>query len=296
MVTAGCAPRAAVAAVEARLAAAGCPDADFDARELFRLACGRDPRLADRPLTPEQAARLEALCARVLNHAALTICLHGSEEAAAQLRTLLPESLFAAAERAPARPYAEPLAAPCNEAFVIDGGVNYAVLAWPMARRSERAVLARVMSYEYLWHEIREVGGAYGTGMNPLEGAEALYTFRDPRLAESYATFAAAPAALAGRDYTEKDLTDAIIGAVSKLDTPRKPRAEALEVERHFFCGETDAMRAADRAALCAMDAGALKAQASALPEAMARGVRVAFGSRASIEAAKELFDRVEEL
>ena len=52
-----------------------------------------------------------------------------------------------------------------NEAFIIDGGVNYDVLVWPMERRLERKVLARVMSYEYLWHNIREVGGAYGTGM-----------------------------------------------------------------------------------------------------------------------------------
>ncbi len=34
-----------------------------------------------------------------------------------------------------------------------------------MERRSDRKALARVMSYEYLWHNIREVGGAYGTGM-----------------------------------------------------------------------------------------------------------------------------------
>ncbi|MFR9068247.1 MAG: hypothetical protein ACLVJH_16660 [Faecalibacterium prausnitzii] len=45
-----------------RLTAAGCPDADFDARELFRLATGRDVRLSDRPLTAEQAAALEVLC------------------------------------------------------------------------------------------------------------------------------------------------------------------------------------------------------------------------------------------
>ena len=57
-------PRAAVREVEQRLTAAGCPDADFDARELFRLATGRDVRLSDRPLTAEQAAALEALCTR----------------------------------------------------------------------------------------------------------------------------------------------------------------------------------------------------------------------------------------
>ena len=51
MVIAGLTPREAVRAVEARLSAAGCPDADYDARELFRVAAGRDARLSDRVLT-----------------------------------------------------------------------------------------------------------------------------------------------------------------------------------------------------------------------------------------------------
>ena len=53
-------PREAVRAVEARLSAAGCPDADYDARELFRVAAGRDARLSDRVLTTEEAEKLEA--------------------------------------------------------------------------------------------------------------------------------------------------------------------------------------------------------------------------------------------
>ena len=64
MVTAGMQPRESLREVEARLTAAGCPDADFDAGELFRLVTGQDARLADRPLTAEQAAKLEALTAR----------------------------------------------------------------------------------------------------------------------------------------------------------------------------------------------------------------------------------------
>ena len=64
MVSAGMQPREALREVEARLTAAGCPDADFDAGELFRLVTGQDARLADRSLTAEQAAKLEALTAR----------------------------------------------------------------------------------------------------------------------------------------------------------------------------------------------------------------------------------------
>lgn len=64
MVNEGMQPREALREVEARLTAAGCPDADFDAGELFRLVTGQDARLADMPLTAEQAAKLEALTAR----------------------------------------------------------------------------------------------------------------------------------------------------------------------------------------------------------------------------------------
>ena len=64
MVNAGMQPREALREVEASLTAAGCPDADFDAGELFRLVTGQDARLADRPLTAEQAAKLEALTVR----------------------------------------------------------------------------------------------------------------------------------------------------------------------------------------------------------------------------------------
>ena len=241
-------------------------------------------------------ARLDALRTEVLQNAQLTVSLYGSEDALAKLRSLLPGSRFAAEGRREAVPYTEPLTPPVNEAFIIDGGVNYDVLVWPMERRSDRKVLARVMSYEYLWHNIREVGGAYGTGMLSSDGVEYLYTYRDPHVKESYDTFAKGPAELAARDYTEKDLNDFIVGTVAKLDTPRKPRAEARETDRRFFCGITDEMMTADRKALCAVDAELLKAQAAELGAAMATGTRVVFGSKDAVEAAKDLFDTVETL
>ena len=238
-------------------------------------------------------ARLDALRTEVLQNAQLTVSLYGSEDALAKLRSLLPGSRFAAEGRREAVPYTEPLTPPVNEAFIIDGGVSYDVLVWPMERRSDRKVLARVMSYEYLWHNIREVGGAYGTGMLSSDGVEYLYTYRDPHVKESYDTFAKGPAELAARDYTEKDLNDFIVGTVAKLDTPRKPRAEARETDRRFFCGITDEMMTADRKALCAVDAELLKAQAAELGAAMATGTRVVFGSKDAVEAAKDLFDTV---
>ena len=140
------------------------------------------------------------------------------------------------------------------------------------------------------------MGGAYGTGMLCADGIEFLYTYRDPHLRESYDTFAAAPAALAARDYTVRDLDEFIVGTAAKLDTPRKARAAARELDHRYFCGITDEMRTADRKALCSVDAALLKAQAAALSDVLSGGVRVAFGSKDAVEAAKDLFDRVETL
>ena len=240
--------------------------------------------------------KLDALRTEVLQHAELTVSLYGSEDALAKLRTLLPDSRFAAEGRAAAKPYVEPLTPPVNEAFIIDGGVNYDVQVWPMERRSDRKALARVMSYEYLWHNIREVGGAYGTGMLTRAQTEGLYTYRDPHLAESYETFAKAPEVLAGREYTEKDLTEFIVGAVSEMDSPKKPNAEAKELDRRYFCGITDAMLAADRKAMCSVTAETIRAQAADLADRMANATRVAFGSKDAVEAGKQLFDRIETL
>lgn len=241
--------------------------------------------------------KMEELWKSVLKKNALTVSLHGSDAALDTLKKLLPGSAFAAEKRGEAKPYTEELTAPVNEAFIIDGGVNYDVLVWPMERRLERKVLARVMSYEYLWHNIREVGGAYGTGMvTQNDGTEYLYTYRDPHLKESYETFAKGPAELAGRDYTGKDMNEFIVGAAAKLDTPRKPREEAASTDCKYFCGITDEMTAAERKSLCSVDAAALKAEAADLSVRMEKGVRVVFGSKEAVEAAKELFDRVETL
>lgn len=59
---AGLAPRAALRRAKDALAAAGCPDPEFDARELLRLVLDADPRLAEAPLTARQAGRFAALC------------------------------------------------------------------------------------------------------------------------------------------------------------------------------------------------------------------------------------------
>ena len=180
---------------------------------------------------------------------------------------------------------------------MIQGGVNYDVLAWPNGDPSPaRKVLAQVMSYEYLFQALREKGGAYGAGMLNRAAYELFYTYRDPHAAGSYRRFAEGPAAVAGMVFGPEALSECIVGTVAQVDPPRKPRQQALEADRRYFCGVTPAMAAADRAALCGVTGPWLQAEAAALADKTARGVRCTFGSKDAIERAKELFDTVEVL
>ena len=260
--------------------------------DMYRFVC----RLLEQRDWPALLARLEAVRNKLLRRCSLTVCCHGSAAACQRLRELLPGSVFAGQGRAPARPYHEPLPPARNEAFLIQGGVNYDVLAWPMNGDAARKVLSRVMSYEYLWQTIREQGGAYGAGMLSRAEFELIYTYRDPHAAGSYRKFAQGPAVLAAKEYTPESLSECIVGTVAQVDSPRKPRQQALEADRRYFCGVTGPIAAADRAAMCGVTAEWLRQQAGSLAGQMARGVRCTFGSREAIQRAGDLFDTVEDL
>lgn len=63
-IKAGLPLHSAMKAVEAQLLAAGCPEPDVDARELVRLAAGRDPLLSEAVLTEPQAEKLNEITCR----------------------------------------------------------------------------------------------------------------------------------------------------------------------------------------------------------------------------------------
>ena len=86
------------------------------------------------------------------------------------------------------------------------------------------------------------------------------------------------------------------MGTVAQVDPPRKPRQQALEADRRYFCGVTQEMSVEDRAAICGVTGPWLRQEAGQLADQMARGVRCAFGSREAIQRAEGLFDTVETL
>lgn len=105
------------------------------------------------------------------------------------------------------------------EGIVIPSGVSYsgAVLAEKTENKGLWDVLSTLMTYEYLWNEVRVKGGAYGTGTgtNSL-GETAFYSFRDPSPDLSLQTYAKSADFL--KEYCAKkpDITQYIISTIAR--------------------------------------------------------------------------------
>lgn len=82
----------------------------------------------------------------------------------------------------------------------------------------------------HLHKEIREKGGAYGCGASysPSSGNYYLYSFRDPHLAKTVATFHKSIEKIHAGKFTERDLEEAKFGVMQSIDAPIPPGNRAI--------------------------------------------------------------------
>lgn len=91
-------------------------------------------------------------------------------------------------------------------------------------------VLGEYLGNGFLHSAIREKGGAYGGGAS-YDGETAafrFYSYRDPRLEETFADFDASLDWLLNDKHEERLLEEAILGVISRIDKPGSPAGEAI--------------------------------------------------------------------
>ena len=99
-------------------------------------------------------------------------------------------------------------------------------------------VLANVLNYQYLWNEIRVLGGAYGCGFLGRDSGElCFYTYRDPQPGRSLDVFDGAAAFLRTFCKGNPDLTGPILASVANLDPLLNTESRISVVEGRFFRG-----------------------------------------------------------
>lgn len=88
-------------------------------------------------------------------------------------------------------------------------------------------LLRIILSYDYLWINVRVKGGAYGCMNTFLRSGEGYFvSYRDPNLSDTLDVYDRIPEYIKSFSPDERDMTKYIIGTFSALDTPMNPEAK----------------------------------------------------------------------
>ena len=101
-------------------------------------------------------------------------------------------------------------------------------------------ILKVMLSYEYLWTNIRVKGGAYGcmSGFRRT-GDGFLVSYRDPHLKNTLEVFKKTGDFIRSFEADEREMTKYIIGTISELDAPLTPSAKGSMSLNAWFSGIT---------------------------------------------------------
>ncbi|MBR5047153.1 MAG: insulinase family protein, partial [Eubacterium sp.] len=118
-----------------------------------------------------------------------------------------------------------------NEGFKTSSKVQYVAAAGSFEKEGQEycgslRVLKTILSYDYLWTNIRVTGGAYGCMCNfSNTGYGYFASFRDPNLTQTLDVYRKAADYISRFEANDRDMRKYIIGTISSLDQPLGPSA-----------------------------------------------------------------------
>lgn len=130
-----------------------------------------------------------------------------------------------------------------NEGFKTSSQVQYVARTGDFKKagfsyRGAMQVFANIMSYEYLWNNIRVKGGAYGCFAKSVRSGKVYFvSYRDPNLANTNEVYEAVVKYLREFKADDRDILKFIIGTISNLDTPKTAKSKG---QWAFVCYMSD--------------------------------------------------------
>jgi hypothetical protein len=204
----------------------------------------------------------------------------------AVLADMLPEG------EAPARSAtAFKLDVPEKQGIIIPSGVSYsgAALTSYESDKPLWSVLSTIVSYEYLWNEVRVKGGAYGTGFGVNNmGEAAFYSYRDPSPAGAASAYEGTADFLRSYCAAKPDISSYIISSIAQREPLMSDAAYGSAADELFFRDISEESRRDDRRRMLALTSDDLLAAADSLS---AVGRRCVVGSAEAINACGSDYD-----
>ena len=189
-----------------------------------------------------------------------------------------------------------------NEGFMDASQIQYVARAGSYADAGygyvgAMRVVKTILSYEYLWIEIRVKGGAYGcSGSFGRMGNLNISSYRDPNLVKTNEVFERTPEFLASFEADEREMTKYVIGTVSEMDTPLTPALRGERSMTLYLCNLTLTDIQKERDEVLNVRVEEIRALADPVRAVLKQGYLCVVGNEENIKEAKQLFLTTENL
>lgn len=188
-----------------------------------------------------------------------------------------------------------------NEGFMTSSQVQYLVRGGNIFIAGYKysgviRVLARILSYDYLYNNIRVKGGAYGCGcvVSPDNGNVIFYSYRDPNLAETDNVYRNSPEWINDLQLDEDELTRNVIGCFNSIDYPLSPRILIARSINAYLTGVTADDLLREREEILSVTLEQIKSAAAIFKSVIDQGYICAVGSEDRLKKDSILFDNLE--
>ena len=170
----------------------------------------------------------------------------------------------------------------------IDGGADYT---------GALQILKVILSYDYLWQNVRVKGGAYGCMSNFNRIGEGyLISYRDPNLEKTIEVYKGVVNYLENFSVDDRDMNKFIIGTISNIDRPMNPAAKGNRSMNLYMNHVSEEMLRRERDEILDADQSDIRALAKVVRAVLEAELLCVIGSEEKIEEQKGLFMEVKTL
>lgn len=158
-------------------------------------------------------------------------------------------------------------------------------------------VLQIILSYDYLWNNVRVLGGAYGAMCGFKRNGEMYFaSYRDPNLQNTYEIYHNAYKYVEEFDCSDRDMLKYIIGTIAKIDSPMTPSMEGSHNYMGYENGFTDEMVQKARDQILTCDKYAIRELAKFIKLLSESEAVCTIGNEYKLEECKDLFKTIDSL
>ena len=196
----------------------------------YRSICHIEKELSESPKSVSD--KLAAIAKKLFARNRMLISFTGNNEAYGNAKPSLEKVIAGFDKMSAVGNHAEVHFNTAKEAFIDASQIQYVAKTGDFICEGYEytgalRLLRVILSYDYLWINVRVKGGAYGCMNTFLRSGESYFvSYRDPNLSDTLDVYDRIPEYIKNFSPDERDMTKYIIGTFSALDTPMNPEAK----------------------------------------------------------------------